>query len=61
MSFVSQGPTHQKALEPLGLGDVNPAVFLDHFDVLDFVIESGNKIKAIPNISRETNIGAFAR
>lgn len=34
--------THQEALELLGLGDVNPAVFLDHLDVFNFIVESGN-------------------
>lgn len=34
--------THQEALELLGLGDVDPAVFLDHLDVFNFIVESGS-------------------
>lgn len=32
--------TYQKALKLLGLSDVNPAVFLNDFDVLYFIIKS---------------------
>lgn len=35
--------TYQKTLKLLGLGDVDPAVFFNDFDVLHFVIESVEK------------------
>lgn len=44
--------THQEALELLGLGDVNPAVFLDHLDVFDFIVESGS----VKQAGRETKV-----
>lgn len=34
---------YQKTLELLGLGDVNPAVFFNDFDVFYVIIESVNK------------------
>lgn len=34
------GTSYQKTLKLLGLGDVNPAVFFNDFDVLHFVVES---------------------
>lgn len=37
---VGSGTSYQKALELLGLGDVDPAVFFNDFDVLHFVVES---------------------
>lgn len=34
------GTSYQKTLKLLGLGDVDPAVFLNDFNVLHFVVES---------------------
>ena len=37
--------THQETLKLLGLGDVDPAVFLDDFNVFYLVVESVKKKK----------------